>query len=152
MITKTKIIMGINRFQSRKGSGSYENLNNTQKKLYNVTQELSVRSSGLSIKRRDIKQMFKETYPGEKGFEESRNMLADFCYNKVNFDDKPFKFLYWIGRGEYKFVDFSWNTGSQQINVEWTMHELGNTFKIGAYSGTEFHWDFIQLLRIIEDL
>ncbi len=139
----------IRRFRQRSDSGRYASLTDNQQKLYAVTKELSQGNKDKVLKKADIKEKFTRTYPNEVFYESERNMLTDFCYNKVNKDDKPNKFLFSVKRGEFRFVDFDWDIGEKVVDVFWDIRDLRLFFKVGYYSHREFVWDFDELLKYI---
>lgn len=154
---KPKAVMNISikkyiqRFQKRRDSGNYESLTDNQQKLYAVTREMSQDNKKKPLKKEDIIQNFRRTYPNERDFESKWNMLTDFCYNKVNKDDKPNKFLFSERRSEFVFVDFDWESDQETVDVFWDIKGFGKSFKVGYYKNKGFVWDFHELMECFGD-
>jgi hypothetical protein len=133
------------RFAPRKNSGSYNALTEKQKQLYAVAKSLSGGNIWKVLTRLSLIKRYEADYPGEKNFEENRDMPKDFCYNSVNKDDKPNKFLLHIRRGEYRFVDFGWDGDEEPVEVYWQVKALKKTFTVGVFHDRQFSWDFREL-------
>lgn len=78
---------------------------------------------------------------------------SDFCYNLVNIGpDFEVKFLRYLGRGNYEFVGFNWET-TDNVNIRWSpkgSNELKNrTFTVGHYRKDRYEWDFKELTEFL---
>jgi hypothetical protein len=69
-----------------------------------------------------------------------------------NGPDFKTKFLIWIGRGTFKFVDFHWRSDDSEIIITWApkgrsvpLELRGETFKVGKYYKGEYTWNFSEL-------
>jgi hypothetical protein len=75
---------------------------------------------------------------------------ADYCYNTTNLDDREHKFLVRVKKGVFHFVGFKWSCVQGEF-ITWEIAELGRTFTVGEYRGTEFRWDFSELEDFLQE-
>ncbi len=143
-------ILKINKIKKRINSGNYEALSGNQKKLYDVVKRMSYGDANQTLERKKIIKSFEDMFKYERSFESNRNMLKDFCYNSVNKDDKPNKFLFYAGPGMYRFVDFDWDPGNEMVDVLWEIKNFHKTFRIGFYKDKKFFWQFDSLIGYIK--
>ncbi|MHB8108643.1 MAG: hypothetical protein ACYDHW_01265 [Syntrophorhabdaceae bacterium] len=134
----------------RKTPGTYEMLNENQKRLYDITRAMSGGQARKLLKLEDIRNEFRYWHPGEKR-PASINMPANFCYDRVNMSDRPNKFMISDRRnGRYRFVGFDWNP-DKPIDIHWSIWVWEETFKVGYYKNREFFWDFDIVLQYLRE-
>jgi hypothetical protein len=78
---------------------------------------------------------------------------SDFCYNLVNIGpDFEVKFLRYLGRGTYEFVNFNWDT-AENIRIRWLPKGSDETkiqsFTVGHYRMNRYEWDFHELAELL---
>jgi hypothetical protein len=135
--------------QDRPNSGGYDKLTERQRKLFDFCKGRGAEEIPYS----DISSEF----PSKTGIIDWEIVPTDFCYNLVNMEDKPNKFLCQLRRRVFRFVDFDW---SGMTAVTWTPRPRvrnetfpkSKTVKVGVYDKSEFRWDFDAFREEIERL
>ena len=115
-------------------------LTSAQRNMFQAVTDLVRTSRNPILRYRDIKSKYKGGL-----------LPTDFCYNLVNIaPDFEVKFLLYIQRGMYEFVDFIWNNDNN-IKITWSPNgsdELENrTFTVGNYRKGKYEWDFSELME-----
>lgn len=142
-----KYLNRIELLKMRKDSGCFNNLNKGQQALYRIMKNKQS-TLNRNLKRIDIEPEF-----NRDGFKwASREcVITDFCYNKVNMEDNPNKFIYSPVNGLFQFVDFNWVPDSDK-EIKWAVKNFGQ-FEVGIYNQKGFQWDFdlieMELANII---
>lgn len=131
--------------RSRRFSGKYDNLKNSQKYLYKIAQKMSNGNPDNRLARKDIEKRCGNKFD----FNNRDNLITDFCYNKVNFGDNPNKFLFSPKVGLFQFVGFDWKSDSI-VDVSWQVKIFSLKFTVGKYAFDHFDWNFDELLEYIE--
>jgi hypothetical protein len=113
-----------------------------QRDIYQAVTDLVRTSRSPILRYRDIKSKY------------SGGLLpTDFCYNLVNIaPDFEVKFLRYLERGMYEFVNFNWKP-ADDIKITWSPNgsdELKNrTFAVGRYRKGRYEWDFRELTEFL---
>lgn len=145
-ISIEKYFKKIKKLLERTNSGSYEHLTQKQKELYDFIKKFHIKSEKTVFTSTELKNEF-EVYKKIKkikwywGCQEC--VITDFCYNKVNIDDKQDKFLFSPEKGKFTFVDFEWKT-DEKNTITWEIKSW-RTFTVGTYVKERFRWDFKEL-------
>lgn len=134
------ILNRIEELKKRSNSGSYKHLHPNQRYLYNVIKNMSKGNTELFLKSVAIERECNTSFD----FRNRGNFITDFCYNKVNKEDNENKFLISPKRGNFRFVDFNWNS-DEIVDITWYMRDLKLSFIVGTYVQGMFHWDFSLL-------
>jgi hypothetical protein len=135
----------IDAFRSRTNSGCYDSLNEKQQHLYSVVKNLGGENGEQIIEVTAVKAGCKPFFDMGK----TRMHLTDFCYNLINRDDKPNKFLMREGSGIFRFIDFDWQC-EQGMSVTWKTKELRTELMVGEYKHGIFQWKFNELKEKLE--
>jgi hypothetical protein len=117
-------------------------LTQAQRNIFQAVTDLVRTSRSPILRYRDIKNKYKGGL-----------LPSDFCYNLVNIgQDHEVKFLRYLGRGMYEFVNFNWGTAGN-IEITWSptgSDDLkGRTFKVGYYRNGNYEWDFTELKKFL---
>lgn len=144
-LDKAGILERIALLKSRESSGDLSNLEKNQRYLYDVVKKLSEGKPGLILKSSQIKFEFSSP---EFDFRNRKNVITDFCYNKVNKEDNENKFMVSPKKGHFQFVGFKWNVKHAEI-VTWHIKGLPKAFDVGRYKNGRFTWDFDRLEHYI---
>jgi hypothetical protein len=140
----TRYLRRIEVLSSRNSSGCYDSLSDRQKYLYSVLKHMGGEDGSQNIKRRDIQAACEPSFT----VEDRRNVVTDFCYNKVNLEDNENKFLLSIGKGLLHFVDFDWQPEHNEP-VTWKVDGL-KKFTVGGYKDSQFQWNFDELVQALQ--
>lgn len=121
-------------------SASY--LTAAQRNIFQAVNDLVRTSQSPILRYRDIKSKYKGGL-----------LPTDFCYNLVNIaPDFETKFLRYLERGMYEFVNFNWEP-ADDIKITWSPNgsdELKNrTFAVGYYRNGRYEWDFKKLTEFL---
>jgi len=142
-----KYLDRIGELSQRNDSGSFDALKQRQKELFNFICNFTNREGQGPHGRIDIKNDFNMNYKNQNNIQwdwDCRECsISDFCYNTVNKEDNPNKFLLKVD-GQYQTVGFNWDTNGEQIMITWTIKCL-RTFNVGSYNNGEFTWNFNEL-------
>lgn len=126
-------------------SGKYENLKPNQKYLYEVMKRISGGNPNVQFERDHIEMECGIDFD----FNNRDNFITDFCYNKVNLEDNPNKFLFSPKTKYFQFVDFNWVSDSV-VDVSWKIKTSPEPIKVGKYVYDHFEWDFDFFAKYIE--
>lgn len=132
----------INAHKNRIIPKNEHHLTAAQKNIFNAIKGIVQTSGNPILRYRDIKSKYKGGL-----------LPTDFCYNLVNIaPDFEVKFLCFLNRGTYEFVDFNWDT-ADNINITWSPNgseELNNrTFTVGHYRNGKYEWYFKELEKFL---
>ena len=132
----------INTHKNRIIPKNEHHLTAAQKNIFNAIKGIVQTSGNPVLRYRDIKSKYKGGL-----------LPTDFCYNLVNIaPDFEVKFLFFLNRGTYKFVDFNWDA-ADNINITWSPNgseELNNrTFTVGHYRNGKYEWYFKELEKFL---
>jgi hypothetical protein len=113
-----------------------------QRDIFQTVTDLVRKSRNPILRYRDIKSKYKGGL-----------LPSDFCYNLVNIGpDFEIKFLRYLERGIYEFVNFNWET-TENIKITWSPNgsdELRiRPFTVGYYRMDRYEWDFNELAEFL---
>lgn len=129
----------------RKTTGSFENLTERQRNLFEGCQQASGGSQQKIINHEQIKLACGPSFDTKS----RSNFVTDFCYNKVNREDNENKFLFCVSEGNFQFVNFNW-MNNREDKITWSVKVFGRKekeFIVGAYRNGEFKWQFDELME-----
>lgn len=115
------------KISNRTNSGSYNNLNNGATVLYEIMSKQKGNLDKNTIKSHAGNRISLDNVPP-----------TDYCYNKVNLNDNPNKFLIQNIDGTFTFKDFGWEP-EPPIDVTWKPRG-GFEQIVGSYDSDGFHW------------
>jgi len=129
---------------ARKNSHNFNCLNDNQRTVLTVIQNFSKEIQGNTFTREQLRSALTE----HLDIDARDTTITDFCYNKVNKEDSPCKFLISPERGVFEFVGQCFFS-PKIINIEWKITALKSSFKIGTYTNGIYNWDFTNLLNLL---
>lgn len=132
----------IEKLKSRSSPGRYNSLSDRQKYLHSVLKHMGEEDQ--IIQRHNIQAHCEPSFAAA----DRRNVVTDFCYNKVNLEDNENKFLLSVGKGLFRFVGFDWQP-EQSESVTWEVEVLKTKFMVAEYRDGEFRWNFDQLIQAL---
>ncbi len=146
-VEKEKYLHAIERFKKRTIPRGYEDLTDMRRKLYETVKEMAGSDKNRLFRRKEIEEKFRSKFRIKMQYQPT-----DFCYNKINLgQDFESKFLLATDRGEFRFVDFYWESETQEP-VTWKIKGLKKIFKVGYYQGRRFFWNFPkELMEELQD-
>lgn len=119
-----------------------------QRRLYEAARRASHGSQQRVLPRVAVQTEFEnELIQRGAEFNNRSNFITDFCYNLVNLEDNPTKFLVCVGRGLFQFRDLAWLC-PDEVSITW---KVARRYKIdvGMYVNGKYTWQFGELEALI---
>jgi len=138
----------IQQLRSRTGTGSFQELSNSQQFLYEAAYRASAGQPNVAIPRSSIEREFYIlASPAAYDFNSRDNLITDFCYNMVNLEDNYNKFLVCTKAGFFQFKGISWLC-PDGVTITWNVRRKFMT-TVGKYRNGVYNWNFQEIETLI---